>query len=151
MIGEEEKIPNARDEGPGDAYLYDYFKYLTSVSLITLGAVFTLSQTKGAEGVPEAFIAGAAFAFVTSAYCAFDGAEHIVAAKTKGEPIPKKVNFYRKMAPKVYAVGIVLIAYIYGDVMNARESSSGIEDQQAAAARAGESSESAKSSPGTAK
>ena len=101
----------------GDEYLYDYFKYLTSVSLVSLGALFTFLQMKNVSGVPSLLIAAAAVVLGASAFLSFSGAQALVAAKSDSRPVDDKIHTIRKLAPNVYLVGFGILSYICGDVI----------------------------------
>ena len=115
MIEEQEGPP--RGVHDGDHYLYDFFKYLTSVSLLSLGALFTFLGMETAKGVPELAKAAAVLVLGLAAFMAFFGAEQLVAAKAKGERIGPAVYRLRKWAPQVYGVGFAILAYICGDIL----------------------------------
>ncbi|HEX8308188.1 MAG TPA: hypothetical protein VF645_07190 [Allosphingosinicella sp.] len=107
----------ARSDQDGDHYLYDFFKYLTSVALLSLGAVFTFLGMETAKGVPIVMKAAAIVVLGAAAFMAFFGAEQLVAAKAKGEKIGPGVYRLRRLAPKVYLAGFVILAYICGDII----------------------------------
>ncbi|HEX8467163.1 MAG TPA: hypothetical protein VF620_05110 [Allosphingosinicella sp.] len=115
MIDEQEGPP--RSDHDGDHYLYDFFKYLTSVALLSLGAVFTFLGMETAKGVPILMKAAAIVVLGTAAFMAFFGAEQLVAAKAKGEKIGPAVYRLQGLAPKVYLVGFAILAYICGDII----------------------------------
>jgi hypothetical protein len=113
----EEHEGPARSDHDGDHYLYDFFKYLTSVALLSLGAVFTFLGMETAKGGPMLMKAAAIVVLGTAAFMAFFGAEQLVAAKASGEKIPSVVYRLRSLAPKVYLTGFVILAYICGDIV----------------------------------
>jgi hypothetical protein len=113
------------EEGPrqpdyhhdGDGYLYDFFKYMTSISLLSLGALFTFLQMETISGVPPLAIASSVVLLGLAALLSFNGAEQLVAAKAVGKPLGRTVHVCRKLAPPTYLVGIVFLAYICGDIL----------------------------------
>ena len=58
MIEEQQGPP--RSDHDGDRYLYDYFKYLTSIGLLSMGALFIFLGMETAKGVPDLLKAAAA-------------------------------------------------------------------------------------------
>lgn len=68
--------------------LYDWFKYLTSLSLLTLGGVLSLVQ--GADGAPiKKSVLFVVLAFVVvSGMLSFTSAAQVVASRTRGTPLP---------------------------------------------------------------
>ncbi|HEX8623102.1 MAG TPA: hypothetical protein VF718_14130 [Allosphingosinicella sp.] len=116
MIDEQEGQP--RGDPDGDHYLYDFFKYLTSVALLSMGALFTFLGMDTAKGVPDLLKAAAAVVLGLAAFLAFYGAEQLVAAKSRGESVGPAVYRLRKWAPQVYLVGFAILAYICGDIIH---------------------------------
>ena len=115
MIEEQQGPP--RGDHDGDHYLYDFFKYLTSIALLSMGALFTFLGMDTAKGVPDLLKAAAAVVLGVAAFMAFYGAEQLVAAKAKGEKIGPSVYQMREWAPQVYLVGFGILAYICGDII----------------------------------
>nr|WP_295370789.1 hypothetical protein [uncultured Sphingosinicella sp.] len=103
--------------GDGDSYLYDFFKYLTSVSLVSLGAIFTFLQMEKISGVSDLAVAGAVVSLGLSAFMAFMGAERLVSAKAAGRAIEPGVYRLRTIAPRAYLLGLGILAFICGDVL----------------------------------
>jgi hypothetical protein len=48
MMEDEERRIARLQSGEGDSYVYDYFKFMTSLSLLTLAGIFAISQMDGA-------------------------------------------------------------------------------------------------------
>ena len=89
----------------GSELLYDYFKHMTSLSLITLGGVLTLSQTRGIELKP--FSLGMVVIFLTAAgVSGFVGMDEIVKARFEGQDPPGRVRRYRALCQAAFAIGI---------------------------------------------
>lgn len=114
MIDEERPASVDHD---GDGYLYDFFKYLTSLSLISFGGLFTFLQTKQAAGVPDLAKAAAAALLGMAALLAFVGAQRLVGAKAAAEPIGKDVRQLRQVASYTFLFGLIALAYVCGDVI----------------------------------
>lgn len=110
MINDEERSELHKRDG-AEGYLYDYFKYLTSLALLTLGGVLTLS-----EGVSDKFSRYALTAVLilvaTSGIVSFSGVNEIVRAKTTGTG-HKHLELMRKVAPALLASGIGVFLYIF--------------------------------------
>lgn len=96
----------------GDLVLYDYFKHLTTLSLLVLGGILTLTQTdRGAEmKLPGVLIV---VGVVTLAgVVAFSGSGEIARAHFHGEA-PKRVDLYRKAAPVILSVGVGMFLFMF--------------------------------------
>jgi hypothetical protein len=90
MIDEDDARSGLNDSGL--AALYDWFKYLTSLSLLTLGGVLSLVQ--GSDGVPikkSLLIVVLAFV-VTSGLASFASAAQVVKSRTEGVPLPASMK-----------------------------------------------------------
>ena len=89
----------------GSELLYDYFKHMTSLSLITLGGVLTLSQTRSLELKP--FSLGMVVIFLTAGgVSGFIGMDEIVKARFEGEDPPGRVRRYRAFCQAAFGIGV---------------------------------------------
>jgi hypothetical protein len=96
----------------GDIILYDYFKHLTTLSLLILGGVLTVSQTdKGAELKLPAIILVVTVVTVAGAL-SFGGSSEIARAHFHGDD-PKRVDLYRKAAPVILSVGVGMFLFLF--------------------------------------
>lgn len=96
----------------GDLVLYDYFKHLTTLSLLVLGGILTLSQTeRGAElKLPGVLIV---VAVVTLAgVLSFSGSSEIARAHFHGDA-PKRIDLYRKAAPVILSLGVGMFLFLF--------------------------------------
>ena len=85
--------------------LYDYFKHMTSISLVALGGVLTISQLPDAD--PKPFSLG----FVTvllalSGGSGFAGMDEIVRSRVNGRDTARTVRLYRRLCPIAFGVGV---------------------------------------------
>lgn len=110
MIDDEE-MPEPRRRDSTESYLYDYFKYLTSLALLTLGGVLTLS-----ESVSDKFSRYALTAVLilvaASGVLAFSGVSEIVRARSTGTGY-RHLEILRKVAPALLAAGIGVFLYLF--------------------------------------
>ena len=110
MIDEQEG-PDTSRRLEDDGYLYDYFKYLTSLALLTLGGVLTLSDTT--EDRFSRYALTAVLILVTaSGALSFSGVGEIVRGRRTGTPY-KHIEFMRRAAPALLALGIGVFVYIF--------------------------------------
>lgn len=115
MSGEMDSGPvtAAPEKGEGATFLYDYFKHLTSLSILTLGGVLAISQRGGAE-MPARTVMYAIVAFVSlAAVLAFSGSSDIVRQKVTGKAPGKWQNFYRITSPICLGVGVGMFLALY--------------------------------------
>jgi hypothetical protein len=111
MIDEQEGPDTSRRLLEDDSYLYDYFKYLTSLALLTLGGVLTLSDTT--EDRFSRYALTAVLVLVTaSGALSFSAVGEIVRGRRTGTPY-KHIEFMRRAAPALLALGIGVFVYIF--------------------------------------
>ena len=106
------------DSGPprgpdADALLYDWFKHLTSLSLLTLGGVLSLSQIAKGDPFYKWGLLGSLLAVGFAAVLAFSGASQIVRARTGNTPRPKGVPMLEKGAEAALGLGVGAFLYIF--------------------------------------
>jgi hypothetical protein len=95
----------------GDGYLYDYFKYLTSLALLTLGGVLTLSEKM--EDTFSRYALTAVLVLVTlSGALSFSAVGEIVRGKHTGTSY-KNIEAMRRVAPALLALGIGVFVYLF--------------------------------------
>lgn len=104
------KVSAAPELGDGATFLYDYFKHLTSLSVLTLGGVLAISGR--AEASRAAMIAVVALVGI-SALLAFSGTSEIVRQKTTGEVREKSLKLYRAGAPVALSLGVGAFLYLF--------------------------------------
>ncbi len=95
----------------GLSLLYDWFKHLTSLSLLTLGGVLGLVQ--GADGVPikkSLLIVVLAFV-VTSGLLSFGCAAQVVKSRTEGTPLPASIRLTQTIIG--FSLSGALGAFVY--------------------------------------
>jgi hypothetical protein len=108
MIDEQERLTK-RQEMDGDGFLYDYFKYLTSLSLITLGGILTVVQMNRAEPVDKPSLLVIVAALSIAGVLSFAGSEEIVRSKTTGKLNERTLRICRIFAPKIYILGAAIL------------------------------------------
>lgn len=118
MSGDDESnlLASETPNRPGDLILYDYFKHLTTLSLLVLGGILTLSQTaRGAEmklSTVLLVVGVVTLAGVTS----FTASGEIATAHFHGER-PKRMDLYRKVAPALLSLGVGMFLYLFGKAL----------------------------------
>lgn len=116
MIDEEEGAPGGADQQAAELLLYDYFKHLTSLSLLSLGGMLALAEkAQGAGRMGMLVMAMATVAL--AAICSFSGAGEIVRSRFPGARRTSHVNFYRAAAPALLAFGVGGFLYLFARTM----------------------------------
>lgn len=103
--------PPAMDDS-GLAALYDWFKYLTSLSLLTLGGVLSLVQGADVPIKKPLLIVVLAFV-VVSGLCAFSGAAQVMKSRTQGTPLPPSIRITQAVIGFTLSGGLGAFIYIF--------------------------------------
>jgi hypothetical protein len=110
----EDEIADARHDG--ETLLYDYFKHLTSLCIVSLGGVLALAPN--AKGLPPALIIAALVVVGVAALLSFSGAGEIVRARFQRRPVHKTVDFCRVVAPVLLSIGVGMFVYLFTRTLN---------------------------------
>jgi hypothetical protein len=116
MTDEESLVPPVRPSSEdGELLLYDFFKHLTSLALLTLGGVLVLAKEANRADVKTEMIVIVLVLISASGIAAFSGAGEIVRARyTRSEPFPT-LKYYRMAAPALLAIGVGMFLTLYAD------------------------------------
>ena len=112
----EDELPTNRPVD-GEALLYDWFKYLTTISLLALGGVLTLSQAPDGEAIKLPVLVGVIVVIASAGVLAFSGADQLVRARLANDPLPKQVRTLQKVEPFTLAMGVGGFLYLFASGM----------------------------------
>lgn len=107
------KVAAAPEMADGATFLYDFFKHLTSLSVLTLGGVLAISTGADANGTSRASMIAVVVLVGIAALLAFSGTSEIVRQKTTGEIRDKSLAFYRVGAPMALSLGVGGFLYVF--------------------------------------
>jgi hypothetical protein len=117
-MNDDQEQPLAAGPGPdAQSYLYDFFKYMTSLSLLTLAAILAVSQLPEAADLAKTKVVIALGIVSLGALTAFAGAGQVVRSKMQQEPLAKQTILCLKAAPAVYLIGVGYFLMMFLDVM----------------------------------
>jgi hypothetical protein len=90
---------------------YDYFKHLSTLSLVALGGILSLSpsQTKIAQNALLAATLCVAIGGATALLCL----EQIIISQRNNRPLSKAYRFSRSIAAAMFSVGIGIFLVIF--------------------------------------
>lgn len=108
MIGEDAEPPAG-----GTAILYDWFKHLTSLSLLTIGGVLGLSQIAGGEGIKKALLVTVLLFVLITGVLSFSAAGEVVKSRSAGVPLPGYIHRIRTTASVAPSVGVGAFTYVF--------------------------------------
>jgi hypothetical protein len=104
--------PGQRD---GELLVYDFFKYLTSLVLLTLGGMLIVMKDFDPADVKPQMVIVAIIVISSAGVLAFSGAAEIVRARYAGTPPHRSLPFLRAAAPALLAMGLGLFLAMFVD------------------------------------
>ena len=115
---EDEDTTTAASDLPrdGELLLYDFFKHLTSLVLLTLGGVLVIAQAADPADVPRVVLIIVLILISAGGVCSFSGASEIVKARYTGSP-SRSLQFYRQAAPILLALGVGMFLSVFVDTL----------------------------------
>ena len=99
------------------AMLYDWFKHLTTLSILALGGVLSLSQSRDADLKTTTLVIVVIF-IGSAGIAAFTAAEKIMGAVANDEPLPASVGWLQKAAPALLGMGVGAFLYVFLQALN---------------------------------
>ncbi len=113
---EEESAPEVHS-GEAAAVLYDWFKHLTSLSLLTLGGVLSLSQSASAGEIKKSLLIIVLVFLISSGVLAFSGAGAVVGSRSTGTALPAYIHKLSGAAAMALSMGIGAFVYVFVQVL----------------------------------
>lgn len=120
MIDEDEgpRRPDSAGGRDGDLLLYDFFKHLTSLALLTLGGVLVIVQKVDPKDV-KPFMVIIDIGFISlSGILAFSGSSEIARARFSGAEPARSLEFLRKAAPISLTIGVGMFLAMFVDSLS---------------------------------
>ena len=119
MIDQEESsVPALAPQEDGELLLYDYFKHLTTLSLLTLGGVLTVAQVADRTDVKPWLLVVVLLTISLAGVLSYSGAGEIVRARYTQTARYKSLELYRRVAPILLAVGVGMFLSMFVDTMD---------------------------------
>ena len=102
-------------EQDGELLLYDYFKHLTQLVLLTLGGLLIVMKDFDPKDVKPVFVIAAIVIISLSGVLAFGGTGEIARARYTGQPTKWSLQLARVVSPALLAVGLGLFLAMFVD------------------------------------
>jgi hypothetical protein len=118
MTDEDDKLPSGASGQDGDLLLYDFFKHLTSLALLTLGGVLVVIQDVDPKDVKPIMVIIDIAVISLSGILAFSGSSEIARARFTGAPAAPSLEFLRKAAPITLTVGVGMFLAMFVDSLS---------------------------------
>lgn len=122
MMEESESRVAPREQAPvdryGEALLYDFAKFLISLSLLVLGAMLTLSQAARSGDLKLLNIVFVLVALSFAAVTSFAVANSLVDARSRAREPSPKLPAYLKIATGLLGIGIGGFLMLWVDTLS---------------------------------
>jgi hypothetical protein len=92
--------------------LYDWFKHMTTLSLITLGGLLSILQG-GKADVRPGFLEAIIVLIAAGGIIGFDGQSRILKAELANEPLPSILKWFRRVAVWSYTLGVGMFLSLF--------------------------------------
>ncbi len=111
IIDSEAPIPEG-SKGRATLLLYDWFKHMTTLSLITLGGLLSILQ-QGEANVRSGFLEAIIVLIALGGIIGFDGQSRILKAELANQPLPSMLKWFRSAAVWSYALGVGMFLSLF--------------------------------------
>lgn len=120
MIDEEEgpKLPAPGADHDGELLLYDFFKHLTSLVLLTLGGLLIVVKDFDPKDVKPIFVVAAIILISSAGVLSYSGASEIVRARYTRTKPNRSLQVSRILAPVLLSLGFGLFLSMFVDSLN---------------------------------
>ena len=119
MIEEETRLePKPDSERYGESLLYDFAKFLTTLSILALGGVLTLTQTVDRSDIKTANIVMAIVAIALAGTLAVTTANSIAYARASAQDLPRHLHRYILAAMALLGMGMGMFLFMWMDTLN---------------------------------
>ena len=118
MTDEDDQLPGPLRESDGDLLLYDFFKHLTSLALLTLGGVLIVIQDVDPKDVKPFMVIADIVIISLSGILAFSGSSEIARARYTGTPATRSLELSRRGAPILLTIGVGIFLAMFVDSLS---------------------------------
>jgi quinol-cytochrome oxidoreductase complex cytochrome b subunit len=120
MIDEEEdpKLPQPAGEHDGELLLYDFFKHLTGLVLLTLGGLLIVIKDFDPKDVKPVFVVAAIVLIATAGVLSYSGSSEIVRARYTRTKTNRSLQISRIGAPVLLSIGFGLFLAMFIDSLD---------------------------------
>jgi hypothetical protein len=117
MMPEDDNVADGAVSDDALAALYDWFKHLTSLSLLTLGGVLTISQSAAADSIRPSMLLVVVIFVAGAGVLSFSGAATLVGVRSNNQPLPSYIHHISGIAAMALMIGVGAFTYIFVKVM----------------------------------
>ena len=119
MMEEETRLePKPDADRYGESLLYDFAKFLTTLSILALGGVLTLTQTADRSDIKTFNIVMAIGAIAVAGTLAVTTANSIAYARASAQDLPRNLHRYIVAAMALLGTGMGIFLFMWMDTLN---------------------------------
>lgn len=118
MTDEDDTLPAPGRDQDRDLLLYDFFKHLTSLALLTLGGVLIVIQDVDPKDVKPFMVVTDIVLISLSGILAFSGSSEIARARYTGTAPTRSLELSRRAAPALLALGAGMFLSMFVDSLS---------------------------------
>ena len=119
MIEEETRLEAGPDaDRHGESLLYDFSKFLTTLSVLALGGLLTLTQTADRADIKTFNITASIVAIALAGTLAVTTANSIAHARSSGQPLPRSLHRYIMAAMAALGLGMGMFLFMWMDTLS---------------------------------
>ena len=121
MIDEEKRVEAGRHSDPdtyGESLLYDFCKFMTTLSILALGGVLTLTQTADRTDIKTFNIVMSVIAIALAGTLALTTANSIAYARSSGQKLPRNLHRYTLATMGLLGMGMGMFLYMWMDTLS---------------------------------
>jgi K+-sensing histidine kinase KdpD len=119
MIDENESPPDHRPgEQYGESLLYDFAKFLTTLSILTLGGVLTIAETADRGDIKTFNIIMVSVALALSAAVAAITASIVAVGRYTNQPLPPRLELWIVTSVFLLSSGVAIFVAMWIDRLN---------------------------------
>lgn len=111
IIDSESPIPES-SQSRATLLLYDWFKNMTTLSLITLGGLLSILQA-GETNVKPGLLEAIIILIAIGGIIGFDGQSRILKAELANKPLPNILRWFRRVAVWSYTLGVGMFLTLF--------------------------------------
>ena len=117
---EDDKVQHGEQppEQYGESLIYDFAKFLTTLSILALGGVLTIAETADTADVKTFNIVMVSLALAAAAAVAAITASVIAIARFTGEALPPRLERWISAAVALLGMGLGMFIYMWIDKLN---------------------------------
>ena len=102
--------------GDGALLLYDYFKHMTTLALVTLGGILAIPQSIGTQMTVRELLPSLGLIALSGAFSLY-AMEAIIKSRLESRPLPKAMRWNRLIVGGTFGIGVGAFLGLFMDLI----------------------------------